>query len=82
MPRSHRPGDSSESHVAVQNKFFPEASGPSLVLSARLGLTKEKKERGKKGGEQTQISYKKYLDGSNARYTDPGKEDGGKDPMF
>ena len=42
LPRSRHPGDSSESHVEVQNKFFPEASGPSLVLSARLGLTKEK----------------------------------------
>jgi hypothetical protein len=43
LPRSHHPGDSSESHVEVQNKFFPEAFGPSLVLSARLGLIKEKK---------------------------------------
>lgn len=49
MPRSHHPGDSSESHVEVQNKFFPEASGPSLVLSARLGLRKEKV--GRKGTE-------------------------------
>lgn len=42
MPRSHHPGGSSESHVEVQSKSFPEASGPSLVLSARLGLTAEK----------------------------------------
>lgn len=42
LPRFHHPGDSSESHVEVQNKSFLEASGPSLVLSARLGLIKEK----------------------------------------
>ena len=46
LPRSRHPGDSSESRVEVQNKSSPGASGPSLVLSARLDLTK-----GKNGSE-------------------------------
>lgn len=48
LPGSRHPGDSSESHVEVQNKFFPEASGLFLVLSARLGLTRGKKSKSKK----------------------------------
>lgn len=41
LPKSHHQDDSSESHVEVQNKSFPEVSGPSLVLRAKLDLAKQ-----------------------------------------
>lgn len=42
LSKSHRRGGSSGSHVEVQSKSFPEASGPSLALLTRLDLRKRK----------------------------------------
>lgn len=42
LSKSHRQGGSSGSHVEVQSKSFPEASGPSSALSTRLDLRKRK----------------------------------------
>lgn len=38
LSKSHRRGGSSGSHVEVQSKSFPEASGPFLALLTRLDL--------------------------------------------